>query len=85
MFHLIWYIIVGFVVGLLARFFHPGPDQLGFFMTVAVGIAGSVVGGFLGHLFRRPAPGTPCHPPGLILSVLGAVIVLVLLAHFQHA
>ncbi len=85
MFHIIWYIIVGFVVGLIARAIHPGADQMGFMMTSLVGILGSVVGGFIGHLFRKPAPGAPYHPPGLILSVLGAVIVLVVLTHFQHA
>jgi len=82
MFHFIGYLIVGLVVGLLARFFHPGPDHIGLLLTIVVGIAGSFVGGFLGHLFKRPTPGAPVHPPGLILSVIGAVIVLVILNHF---
>ncbi len=82
MIHFIGYLVVGFVVGLLARFFYPGAVHMGFLMTTLVGIAGAFVGGALGHLFRRPAPGAPVHPPGLILSVLGGIIVIVILAHF---
>ncbi|MBK6334290.1 MAG: GlsB/YeaQ/YmgE family stress response membrane protein [Betaproteobacteria bacterium] len=56
-------IIVGFVVGLLARFFYPGAVNLGFWMTTLLGIGGSVVGGLIaGLLFKsgsqaRSAPG----------------------------
>jgi uncharacterized membrane protein YeaQ/YmgE (transglycosylase-associated protein family) len=50
MFHLIWFVIVGFVVGLIARAVVPGVDHRGFIATTVVGIVGSVIGGFIGNL-----------------------------------
>lgn len=66
-------IIVGFFVGLLARFIKPGNDSMGFIMTTALGIVGAVVGGFLGRFFGLYAPNEPA---GFIASIIGAVIVL---------
>ena len=57
MFHIIWSIIIGFIVGLIARAIMPGVDHLGFWMTTLVGIGGSLVGGFLGALIKRPVDG----------------------------
>ncbi len=76
MLHIIWYIIVGFVVGLLARAVMPGVQHLGFIMTTLLGIGGSIVGGLIGRLFSKPAPGSAFHPAGLILSIIGAIILL---------
>ncbi len=72
---IIWTIIVGFVVGLLARFFYPGAIDLGFWMTTLLGVAGSVVGGVISSLIWR-SPDGRFHPAGWILSIIGAVIVL---------
>jgi len=47
MLHIIWYIIVGFIVGLIARGVMPGVQHLGFIMTTLLGIAGSIVGGLI--------------------------------------
>ena len=57
MLHIIWYIIVGFIVGLIARAIMPGAQHLGFIMTTLLGIAGSIVGGLIGRLFSKPEPG----------------------------
>ncbi len=76
MLHIIWYIIVGFVVGLIARAIMPGVQHLGFVMTTLLGIGGSIVGGLIGRLFSKPAPGSAFHPAGLILSIIGAIILL---------
>jgi len=46
MLHIVWYIIVGFIVGWIARAIMPGAQHLGFIMTTLLGIAGSIVGGF---------------------------------------
>ncbi len=78
MLHIIWYIIVGFIVGLLARAVLPGAQHLGFLMTTVLGIAGSIVGGLIVRLFSRPEPGTPFHPAGIILSIIGAIILLLI-------
>ena len=76
MLHIIWSIILGFIVGLIARAVMPGVQHMGFILTTILGIGGSIVGGLIGRLFSRPEPGTPFHPAGIILSIIGAVILL---------
>ena len=76
MFHIIWMIIVGFVAGLIARALVPGVDAMGFWMTSGLGIAGSFVGGFVSRLFSKPADGAAFHPAGILMSIVGAIIVL---------
>lgn len=76
MLNIIWYIIVGFVIGLIARAIIPGAQHLGVIMTTLLGIAGSIVGGFIGRLFSKPEPGSAFHPAGFILSIIGAIILL---------
>ena len=71
MLHFIWSLIVGFVVGLIARAVLPGADQMGVILTTVVGIVGSLVGGFIGTLINKPAPGTKFHPAGFVLSYPG--------------
>lgn len=68
-------IIVGFIVGLLARFFYPGAINLGFWMTTLLGIGGSLVGGIIGGLIWKSPDGN-FHPAGWILSILGAIVLL---------
>jgi len=77
--HIIWYIIVGFVAGLIGRAVTPGPDQMGFIATTAVGIVGSVIGGLIGRVFTKPEPGAKFHPAGLIMSIVGAVVLLIIM------
>jgi uncharacterized membrane protein YeaQ/YmgE (transglycosylase-associated protein family) len=76
LFHLLWMLIVGLVVGAIARWFMPGVENMGWLMTALLGIAGSFVGGFIARLFSKPADGSIVHPAGLILSVIGAMILL---------
>lgn len=68
-------IIVGFIVGVLARFFYPGAVQLGFWMTVALGIGGSLVGGVISSLIWKTPDGR-FHPAGWFLSLIGALLLL---------
>ena len=83
MLHLIWSVIIGFVVGLIARAIMPGVDHMGFWMTSFIGIGGSLVGGLIGAMFNRPADGQMFHPAGLIMSVVGALILLWAIEHFH--
>lgn len=76
MFHLLWMFIVGIVVGAIARWIMPGAENMGLVMTGIVGIAGSFIGGFIARLFSKPADGAIVHPAGLVLSVIGALILL---------
>jgi uncharacterized membrane protein YeaQ/YmgE (transglycosylase-associated protein family) len=79
MFHFLWSVIVGFFVGLIARAVLPGADKMGLIMTTLVGIAGSIVGGFIGNLIKKPEPGSKFHPAGFLMSIIGAVVLLVIL------
>ena len=80
MVHLIWSVIVGFVVGLVARAVVPGSDQMGFIATTAVGIVGSLIGGFAGTLIHKPEPGAKFHPAGFLMSIVGAIVLLLVLS-----
>ena len=74
-------IIVGFIVGLLARFFYPGAVPLGFWLTVALGIGGSLVGGVISSLIWT-SPDGKFHPAGWIMSIIGACLLLWLYINF---
>lgn len=67
--------LVGLVVGVLARFFYPGPVDMGILMSAVLGIAGSFVAGFIGNMVQKNADGR-MHPAGFIWSVLGAMILI---------
>ena len=72
--HLIWSLIIGLVVGAIAKLMMPGRDPGGWIITMLLGIAGSVVAGFLGRALGVYHEGDA--GPGLIASVIGAVILL---------
>ena len=74
MFSFIWWLIVGLVAGALARLIMPGKDPMGILATIVLGIVGSVIGGFVASLIWRTETGF--HPGGLLLSLLGAILVL---------
>ena len=76
MFHILWMFIVGIVVGAIARMIMPGAEHMGLIMTGVIGIVGSFIGGFIARLFSKPADGALVHPAGIILSVIGALILL---------
>ena len=79
--HVIWMIIVGFIIGVVARFIYPGAVAMGFWATVIVGIVGSLIGGVIGGVLWR-SPDGKFHPAGFILSIIGALIVLWLYLNF---
>lgn len=68
-------IVVGFIVGLLARWLKPGNDSMGFLMTTVLGIAGAAVANFAGSALGLYGPGDAA---GWIASVLGAIVLLIL-------
>jgi uncharacterized membrane protein YeaQ/YmgE (transglycosylase-associated protein family) len=72
---LVWMVIVGFIVGVLARWIYPGTIALGFWATAVVGVIGSLIGGVIGSLLWK-SPDGRFHAAGWVLSVVGALIVL---------
>ena len=76
---IIYLFVIGIVAGYLARLLVPGRDPLGFWGTVLLGIAGSFVGGFLGYLiFNEDLDQGALQPSGIIGSVIGAIIALLI-------
>lgn len=73
---LLWFLIVGLVVGLIARALMPGNQQMGIVMTILLGVGGSFVGGFLVSLFTSNRI-TDFNTTGLIGSIIGAIVLMV--------
>jgi uncharacterized membrane protein YeaQ/YmgE (transglycosylase-associated protein family) len=79
MLHIIFIILIGFVVGLLARWIGPGVHIQGFWITVLIGIAGSVIATYGGQAIGLYRVGRPA---GFIGSVVGAIALLALVQLF---
>jgi uncharacterized membrane protein YeaQ/YmgE (transglycosylase-associated protein family) len=75
-------LIIGLVAGAAARLLIPGKQDIGVVMTIVVGVVGSFVGGFLGYLvFHKDADQGWFQPAGIIGSIIGAVLVLLVYLH----
>ena len=72
MFHLIGQAIFGLIVGALAKFLMPGKDPGGCIVTALIGLAGSMVGTFLGRMLF----GSGSYSAGWIMSIIGAMVLL---------
>ncbi len=75
MFGVIGWMIFGLIVGAVAKLLMPGRDPGGFIVTMLLGIAGALVGGFLG---RAAGWYGPTDPAGFLMSLFGAVVLLLL-------
>jgi len=80
MLHFIYYIFIGFLIGLIAQWLAPQWAHYGFIGTVLVGIVGSIIGGWLARLVQKPSDGSPFHLLGFIFSIIGALILLFILS-----
>lgn len=72
-------IVIGLIVGLLARFITPGPNPKGIIVTIVIGIVGAVIATYSGQALGLYQVGQPA---GFIGSVIGAVVLLVVLRMF---
>ncbi len=70
---IIWTILIGFVAGVVAKFLHPGKENLGIVMTALLGIAGSMIATFGGQALGLYRAGQGA---GFIGAVIGAVVIL---------
>jgi uncharacterized membrane protein YeaQ/YmgE (transglycosylase-associated protein family) len=75
---ILWFVILGLIAGLLARAIMPGKQSMGLISTTLLGMAGSLVGGFIASLFTHRSV-LELHTSGIIGSVLGALAVLALM------
>jgi uncharacterized membrane protein YeaQ/YmgE (transglycosylase-associated protein family) len=69
------WIVFGLVVGIIAKLLTPGRDPGGFIVTVLLGIAGALLGGFIGRAFGFYGPNQAA---GWLMSIAGAIVLLVL-------
>ena len=69
------WIVFGLVIGFIAKLLMPGRDPGGFIVTILLGIAGALVGGFIGRAMGFYGPGQSA---GWLMSILGAIILLAL-------
>jgi uncharacterized membrane protein YeaQ/YmgE (transglycosylase-associated protein family) len=74
-------IIMGLIVGVIAKLLTPGRDPGGFIVTILLGIAGAAVAGWIGRAMGWYGPGDPA---GFIASVLGAILLLLVYRMFQR-
>jgi len=74
MLSILWTILIGFVIGVIAKFLHPGKENMGLILTTALGIAGSLVATFLGRLVGFYKQGEAA---GFLMAVVGAIVLLV--------
>ncbi len=71
--HLLWTLLIGLIIGFVAKLLMPGKDPSGFFITIAIGIAGSLIATYLGRMLGLYAEGASA---GFIMSVIGAMLLL---------
>jgi uncharacterized membrane protein YeaQ/YmgE (transglycosylase-associated protein family) len=80
--HILWTLIVGLIVGAIAKLLMPGKDPGGIIVTMLLGVAGSFAAGFIGRalgLYKTVNSG-----PGIIASILGAMLLLVIYRLIVH-
>ncbi len=71
---ILWTLIIGLVVGAIAKLLMPGKDPGGFIITMVIGVAGALLAGFLGRAMGWYA--NPGEGPGIIASIIGAMLLL---------
>jgi uncharacterized membrane protein YeaQ/YmgE (transglycosylase-associated protein family) len=72
--HFLWMLIIGLVIGAIAKFIMPGKDSGGIIVTMLIGIAGALIAGFLGRAVGWYHEGEPA---GFIASIVGAILLLI--------
>ena len=73
---ILWTLIIGLVVGAIAKLLMPGRDPGGFIVTMLIGVAGALLAGFLGRTLGWYS--SPGEGPGIIASIIGAILLLAL-------
>lgn len=75
MLSILWSILIGFVVGVIAKLLHPGKENMGIILTTVLGIAGSLIATFLGRLVGFYKEGEAA---GFFMALIGAIVLLVI-------
>ncbi len=75
MLSILWTVLIGFVVGVVAKFLHPGKENMGIILTTVLGVAGSLIATFLGRLVGFYKEGEAA---GFLMALVGAIVLLVI-------
>lgn len=78
------WLVFGLIVGALARFLVPGRQEMGWLMTIGLGVVGSFVGGGISWILFGTADGS-IHPSGFLMSLVGAIVVVFLYVRLKSA
>jgi len=82
--HIVRMLVVGLIVGILARFFYPGAVHMGWIASIGLGILGSLLAGFVVQATSGAAGKQPFHPAGFVASILGSMVLIFIARHFLH-
>lgn len=77
---IVWTIVLGFVIGVIAKLLHPGRDNMGFIATILLGIAGSFLAGIIGQFMGWYQAGQGA---GFIASLIVAILLLVIYGRWR--
>lgn len=80
--HILGILIIGFIVGLLARWLHPGDDKMGIILTTVLGVVGALAATYGGQALHLYQPGQSA---GFIGALIGAIILLVVVGLIRKA
>jgi uncharacterized membrane protein YeaQ/YmgE (transglycosylase-associated protein family) len=83
MFNIIGMLIAGLIIGMLARFFYPGPVDIGMLKTIGLGVVGSFAGGLLSQLASKPKQGIRLNRAGMLMSIIGSIVLLFVTKRLQ--
>lgn len=83
-FALLSFVLLGLIAGAIARLLVPGRDRIGLLRTIGLGMVGSFVGGFLGYLIGHDRADGGFHTSGLLGSIVGSVVVLLIYRRVEH-
>ena len=82
--HYIWLAVVGLIVGGIARYIYPGAVEMHWYVSMALGIAGSFLAGFVGNLIHGTSGGPGLSRAGFIYSIIGALALIYLARNVLH-
>ncbi len=82
---IIGWIVIGLIVGGIARFLVPGRDPMGCIMTILLGIAGAILGGYISRFLFANHVTTGYARPGFLVSLVGAILLVLLSRAFRRS
>ena len=82
--HYVIMVVVGVIVGILARYFYPGAVGMSILMSAVLGIAGSLLAGVVTRAASPATRDQPFHPAGFVASIIGAMVLIFLARKVFH-